>query len=385
MQVQLINPKRAYRRITVDNPKSPLMKVKGMVRIISDHKITQISPQLVECESLVLNFCTRLNRLPDNLKVGSLHIVGCTSLKSLPENLQVNRIYASNSGLESIPESLQVRDLLDLRGCTNLTVLPDGLQVRQLMLTDCTSLESLPDNMKVSQLDVSGCRSLVDWGQGTELIHESVSDLEWDRWSSNRDPVFRPHSLNASNCPTLTEIPQWLDTVSQLDITNCANLTSVPPELRVLESIELANSGLLYLPAGVPEDVLHWNGVRINTMIAFRPDKLTAQIVLRQGNTEVRRVMLERMGYRRFFDEANPDLLDLDEDPGGERMLLRVNIDDDQFWWRNEPIVCLSVFCPSTRHQYVLRVPPAITSCHQAAAWLAGFDDPKLYKPLVEA
>jgi hypothetical protein len=47
-------------------------------------------------------------------------------------------------------------------------------------------------------------------------------------------------------------------------------------------------------------------------------------------------------------------------------------------------IVCLSVNCPSTAHHYLLRVPPTMQTCRQAAAWMAGFDDPNLYQPLQE-
>jgi hypothetical protein len=46
--------------------------------------------------------------------------------------------------------------------------------------------------------------------------------------------------------------------------------------------------------------------------------------------------------------------------------------------------VCVSVLCPSTGRQYIIRVPPEMTSCHQAVAWVAGFDDPALYRPLAE-
>lgn len=31
-----------------------------------------------------------------------------------------------------------------------------------------------------------------------------------------------------------------------------------------------------------------------------------------------------------------------------------------------------------------LRAPPTMASCHQAAAWVAGFDNPDDYRPLVE-
>ena len=88
--------------------------------------------------------------------------------------------------------------------------------------------------------------------------------------------------------------------------------------------------------------------------------------------------MLERVGFSRFLKEVEAETLDQDTDPGGDRQLLRVGLGDD------EPLVVVSVFCPSTDRQYIIRVPPNMETCHQAIAWTAGFDDPSLYKPLME-
>ena len=71
-------------------------------------------------------------------------------------------------------------------------------------------------------------------------------------------------------------------------------------------------------------------------------------------------------------------MLDRDTDPGGPRELVRIKLPDD------EDLVALSCFCPSTNRQYILRVPPETKTCHQAAAWIAGFDDPNDYRPLLE-
>jgi hypothetical protein len=51
----------------------------------------------------------------------------------------------------------------------------------------------------------------------------------------------------------------------------------------------------------------------------------------------------------------------------------------------DEDLVCVSVICPSTGRQYVIRVPPTVTTCHQAIAWVAGFDDPDQYRPVAES
>jgi Domain of unknown function (DUF6745) len=92
----------------------------------------------------------------------------------------------------------------------------------------------------------------------------------------------------------------------------------------------------------------------------------------------LRRVLLERFGLERFLTQANAQVLDVDQDAGGERKLLRVPIDGD------EDLVCVLVHCPSTGLRYILRVPPTMKTCRAAIAWTAGFDDPDAYRPLLE-
>jgi hypothetical protein len=47
-------------------------------------------------------------------------------------------------------------------------------------------------------------------------------------------------------------------------------------------------------------------------------------------------------------------------------------------------VVCLLVHCPSTGRPYMLRVPPTVRTCREGAAWLAGFEDPDAYNPIIE-
>jgi hypothetical protein len=49
----------------------------------------------------------------------------------------------------------------------------------------------------------------------------------------------------------------------------------------------------------------------------------------------------------------------------------------------DEPIQILSVQCPSTGRRYLLRAPPWVTTCFQAAAWMADLD-PSVYVPIKE-
>jgi hypothetical protein len=142
--------------------------------------------------------------------------------------------------------------------------------------------------------------------------------------------------------------------------------------------VDIAGTRIRSLPASMAGTPLRWRGVPVDERIAFRPETITSDEILAETNAERRRVLLERMGYETFLSKAQAEVLDHDTDPGGERRLLRVAMG------RDEALVCVAVFCPSTGRQYVIRVPPATASCHQAAAWIAGFDDPDQYRPLVE-
>lgn len=121
-----------------------------------------------------------------------------------------------------------------------------------------------------------------------------------------------------------------------------------------------------------------WHGTAVPPFIIRHPQWITAQAALRERNAEVRRAMMERMGIERFVAEAGGDLLDQDADAGGERTLRRIPLDGD------EPVTAFVVRCPSTQAIYVLRVPPTMRTCREAAAWTFGYDSPDAYAPETE-
>ncbi len=231
------------------------------------------------------------------------------------------------------------------------------MKVGSLILSGCAALEALPENLNVSFLDISGCVSLQRWPQRGNV------------------QVGR---LNARGCIQLTNLPDWITDIAQLDVSGCVNLTDLPMDLRVHSWIDIADTGICSLPRGVENAQVRWRGVAIDRRIALHPETITTQEILGTRNVELRRVLLERMGYETFMEQSQALLLDNDSDPGGPRCLLRVPIPND------EPLVCLSVRCPSTGRGYMLRVPPQLHTCRQAAAWLAGFDDADAYHPIQE-
>lgn len=181
--------------------------------------------------------------------------------------------------------------------------------------------------------------------------------------------------LNLSSAQSLYALPENL-TCESLDISDCVNLTTLPKGLHVTRWIELAGSGITQLPKG-HGFMLRWRGVQVSDVIAFAT--YTGQDILNVENVELRRVLIERLGYETFLQQVGGVVRDRDTDAGGERQLVCIAFEDD------ESLMLLKVTCPSTRHLHVLRVPPDMRTCHQAAAWIAGFDNADDYNPAIEA
>ncbi|QEL17966.1 DUF6745 domain-containing protein [Limnoglobus roseus] len=317
---------------------------------------TAFLPSGLTVRKLTLANCPDLEELPADLRVRHLEIRDCPKLRTLPAGLACHELKAQSSALVELPDGLQVEFRLDLRGSTALVRLPRGLKIGTLILAGCTALDELPGWLEVTFLDLEGCTRLTGWPRGL---------------------VLHCGHLNLVRCTALTSLPPVRD-LARLDLRECSRITKLPAGLGVRSWLDVAGSGLTNLPKSLAGVRLRWRGVTVTERIAFRPETITADEILAEQNTEVRRVMLERVGFEWFFERAKAETLDADRDAGGERKLLRLDLPGD------EPLVCLSMACPSTGRRYVLRVPPKTKSCRHAAAWMAGFDDPADYDPLIE-
>ena len=306
---------------------------------------------------LDLSECKTLTALPQGLSTTQLLLNGCRALDTLPAGISCCTLEARGAGLTRITEPLEVEYKLDLRDNIHLRALPAGLRVPSLVLSGCTSLVELPEGLAVYFLDLAGCTYFERWPvQGSMSLGR----------------------LNLRGCERLTYLPPWIRDISQLDVSGCARLLELPDDLHVSGWIDIAGTPLKRLPAASSGVEIRWRGVPVDDRIAFHPETIAAAEVLAEPNVERRRVLLERCGYERFLRETDSQLLDTDADRGGERRLFRVPL------LRDEDLVCLAVHCPSTGHRYLLRVPPTMRTCRQAAAWVAGFDDPDRYQPAVE-
>jgi len=299
-------------------------------------------------------------RLPPHVTADALNLRGHDDLVELPAGLQAYELLLGGTGVRRLPDDLRVQLRLDLTGCEHLELLPAGLQVTALNLARCTNLVALPEGLDVWSLDMTGCWAFQHWPESLRI---------------------RSGRLSLRGCTALRELPPDLHRLSALNVRECPNLTRLPEGLVVTGWIDIAHSGLTTedsLPAGLQRVQLRWGGVNIDRRIAFHPELLTVEEVLAERNAERRRVLLDRYGYARLLLDARAEIRDTDQDPGGVRQLFRLPLPGD------EDLVAMSCHCPSTGRQYIIRVPPETPTCRHAAAWIAGFDNPDDYQPLVE-
>jgi hypothetical protein len=323
----------ARERLRKGNPPRR-MRINGHLDLANSPWLRELPSELV-ANSIDVSNCANLRSLPRRVKCQEL-VVARTSISQLEHGLEIGRIDASDCRLLQRVDALRAPELR-LRGCTLLNQLSEGLEVRRLDLSGCTRLATLP---------------------------ASVAATLWN--------------LDVSGCTNLDTLPNGLTQLRTLNVQGCTKLASLPDDIRIQSSIDVADSALTTLPYSLRSVRVLWRGMVVPDRIAFDPESITVDEVLHEQNLELRRVLIERIGMDRFIADAQAQTIDNDTDAGGARRLLRVPFEN------GENIVCLEVHCPSTGRKYLLRVPPRTPTCAAAAAWIAGFNSARLYRPLVE-
>lgn len=154
---------------------------------------------------LQMRECPALTTLPGTLKVETLDFEGSRALEVLPDQVECSCLNAGSTMIRSVPQGVRVSEVLSLRGCSNLTTLPNGLCLKRLDLAGCTELETLPEDLEVKELSLWGC-------------------ARFRRW-----PRCGPPSLDTlvlRGCTALTDLPGWLMRVGELDV----NGSGIPAE-----------------------------------------------------------------------------------------------------------------------------------------------------------
>ena len=104
------------------------------------------------------------------------------------------------------------------------------------------------------------------------------------------------------------------------------------------------------------------------------PDRWQAEWLLSEENAELRRLLIQRIGYDRICQELEVRELDSWQ----EYTLLSIDFDDDFDDDGNaKPIYLLKMTCPSTGFIHALRVPPDLESAQEAIRWVNWAIDPE--------
>ncbi len=114
-----------------------------------------------------------------------------------------------------------------------------------------------------------------------------------------------------------------------------------------------------------------WHGTEIPQKYgAVLSGEWRSQWLLEEPNAELRRVLIQGIGYDRIVQELQA----VEVDTWREYSLLKIQADIDI-----EPIHLLKMTCPSTNHIHVLRVPPNLTSAREAICWVNWDVDPESF------
>ncbi|MEG5032177.1 leucine-rich repeat domain-containing protein [Microcoleus sp. AT3-D2] len=111
----------------------------------------------------------------------------------------------------------------------------------------------------------------------------------------------------------------------------------------------------------------YYHGVRLPEKYGqIHPDRWQSEWILSENNAELRRVLIQGIGYDRICQELQAKQIDSWQ----EYALLQIDKADV------EPICLLKMTCPSTEFIHALRVPPNLTSAREAIRWVNGGIDP---------
>ena len=112
----------------------------------------------------------------------------------------------------------------------------------------------------------------------------------------------------------------------------------------------------------------YYHGVRLPEKYGqVHPNLWQAEWLLSEDNAELRRVLIQGIGYDRICQELSAEKIDTWQ----EYELLTIDNADI------EPIYLLKMTCPSTGFIHALRVPPDLTSAREAISWVNWDIDPE--------
>ncbi len=254
---------------------------------------------------------------------------------------------------------------LDLR-YEQLTILPDNiaklsnLTTLNLELNQLTSLPELIGNLsRLTELNLEN-NQLVSLPESIgNLINLTKLDLGENQLTSLPESIGNLSSLRTVDLGgnQLTSLPESTIDLNQLySIHLCDTLVdlSILKDLTDLKYVSFLN--IFWLPRRYWTKLTDWK----------------SEWLLDENNAEIRRILVDRIGYERICDELNAVSLDT----WREYTLLKIDgvetvyEDGEGEPIGREPMLLLKMTCPSTAHIHILRVPPEIVSAEAAITWI---------------
>jgi leucine-rich repeat protein SHOC2 len=277
-------------------------------------------------------------------------------------------------GLSELPESIStLHDLkiLDLE-CNELKKLPDSIgnliNLSELYL-GFNELESLPNSIgKLGNLTKLYLNINLD-----KPIDEGRI-IEMEDWPRRYTPFGSFEACNflkifPESITNLTNLIELDVAVNQIDTlpSSIGNLTSLSylnidrnplTDLSILQTLPQLATVRLF---GISLPRRYW--IKFSN---WKPEWL-----LDEENSEIRRVLIEQVGYEKICEKLNTITIDT----WREYTLLKIDGVEKYSYMvrskqREEPMVLLEMTCPSTGHIHILRVPPNLTSAEAAITWV---------------
>ncbi len=146
------------------------------------------------------------------------------------------------------------------------------------------------------------------------------------------------------------------------------------------------------------------HGVVVPSDIIESPQSITVERIGKEGNAEIRRVMIERYGASRYLIDSGANIVHrdavgllyrkevADDEPIVMVRVLNSTAEPDGVMSRNEAIAIFgdaakaAVAAPADSRwkEYMIRVPPTLRTAHEAVAWTFGLTAEQ-YHPAIES
>lgn len=201
--------------------------------------------------------CSRLERLPEDLRCSFLEVWSCKSFKGLSGHPSIAlevRLLDCPALDPPVGDGLQLPRLM-INNCGGKSLLPPGTAIHSdLTIRDCPELERLPEALFVGgSLKVSGCPRLLelpaDFNIGADLSLGHCPSLE-----ALPPGLSVQGDLAITRCHAFATLPEDLKVGGKLELTALRSLDRIPEALKAHPGLEIQNCGQGPTPPEPPVD-----------------------------------------------------------------------------------------------------------------------------------